>query len=168
MFRMVLVLLVLFPAPAMAVEYQHSVKAGDMTLQWTLGEQTLDIKLTAKTSGWVGIGFNPTRAMKDAAFFIGAVADGMPKVTQHYGDSAYNHSKAMSASEFTNVTGREENGLTEITFSLPAVFKDSKFKPIQTNSETLVLLAYATDDSFSAKHRFRAEKIVNLATGAVK
>ena len=39
--------------------YDHEVKAKKMSFYWKVDGDTLAVKISAKTKGWVGIGFNP-------------------------------------------------------------------------------------------------------------
>jgi hypothetical protein len=56
-----------------AADYDHELTAKDMTFAWKIDGDNLAIKISAKTEGWVGIGFNPSKQMKDANFVLGYV-----------------------------------------------------------------------------------------------
>lgn len=63
----------LFPAYAGANEYPHKLEAKNMTVYWRIDKEQIHVKLTAKTTGWVAIGFDPEKAMQGADIIIGAV-----------------------------------------------------------------------------------------------
>ena len=54
---------ILFSGYAFAMDYQHKLEAEDMTVFWTVDQDKIHVKLTAKTTGWVAIGFDPENAM---------------------------------------------------------------------------------------------------------
>ena len=67
---------------AIAGDYQHTLDIQDkkMTFSWTLNEDTIDIQISAKTTGWVGIGFNPETSMLGANIILGYVKKGKVKI----------------------------------------------------------------------------------------
>ena len=149
--------------------YDHEIAVEKMEFAWKLAGDAIHIRLSAKTDGWVGIGLNPTTRMKDANFIIGYVKKGKVTVTDHYGSTARQHQKDTKAGgkrHVDNISGKEENGLTEISFTIPLNSGDTKDRPIWTNKDNAILLAYgAGRDSFRTKHVFRTVLKVNLQTG---
>ncbi|MGD2151436.1 MAG: DOMON domain-containing protein [Desulfobacterales bacterium] len=149
--------------------YDNKIAVENIVFEWKLSGETIHIRLAAKTEGWVGIGFNPSTRMKDANFIIGYVKKGKVKITDHYGTTERQHEKDTKLGGQKNVediAGKEENGVTEITFSIPLDSEDPKDRPIWTNQDNIVLLAYgAGRDSFRAKHHFKTALKVNLTTG---
>jgi hypothetical protein len=150
-------------------DYDHKITAGNVEFEWKLAGDTIQIRLSAKTDGWVGIGFNPTTRMKDANFIIGYVKGGKVTVTDHYGSTERQHqkdSKGGGERHVENVSGKEENGATEISFTIPVDSGEPKDRPIWIDRENTILLAYgAGRDSFRTKHVFRTVLKVNLQTG---
>jgi hypothetical protein len=59
-----------------AADYSNEVKAKNMSFSWKIDGDKLAVKMSAKTKGWVGIGFNPSDKMKDADFILGYVKKG--------------------------------------------------------------------------------------------
>ncbi|MBU4459607.1 MAG: DOMON domain-containing protein [Verrucomicrobia bacterium] len=153
---------------APAADYTHKIEAKGVTFEWTVDGANLNAQLTAKTTGWVGVGFNPTKDMLDASFVIGAVKEGQAKAALFIGTSPSAHSKEVEQGDVTNIGGSEADGVTKIRFTIPLVSKNPKVKPIATDKDIRMLLAYAADDSVKTKHRDRAELTVNLSTGAFK
>ena len=65
-----------------------------------------------------------------------------------------------------DIAGKEENGVTEITFFIPLNSEDPKDRAIWTDKDNTVLLAYGAGcDSFRAKHQFKTVLKVNMSTG---
>lgn len=148
--------------------YDHKIAVENIVFEWKLADEIIHIRLTAKTEGWVGIGFNPSTRMKDANFIIGYVKKGNVKVTDHYGITERQHEKDTKLGgqmNISDIAGKEENGVTEITFSVPLNSEDSMDRPLWTDRDNIVLLAYgAGRDSFRAKHKFKTALKVNLST----
>ena len=42
--------------------YDHNVTVKEMAFLWKVDGESLKVKLTAKTTGWLGVGFNPEPA----------------------------------------------------------------------------------------------------------
>ena len=153
-----------------AADYAHEVEAKKMTFAWTVNGKQLDVRLRADTTGWVAIGFNPTKRMQGANYILGYVKDGKVALADDFGDAPTGHkpdTKLGGTEDVTVVGGSEENGRTTIEFSIPLASSDVNDGTIDSQGETVVLLAYGPDrDSFKLKHTFRTTMKVNLTTGA--
>lgn len=151
--------------------YDHKIEVKNMDFQWKVDGPDIHIKLKAKTTGWVGIGFNPSKEMKDANFILGYVKQGKPRATDHYGHTLRQHKsdkKLGGKKNVSNIAGKEENGFTEISFTIPLDSGDPKDQAISLDKDTTVMLAYgAGRDSFRSKHQFKTSLKVNLKSGKV-
>jgi hypothetical protein len=150
--------------------YSRGFALRDMRFLWTLNEDSLDVKLVAKTTGWVGIGFNPDEPenMKAASFIIGFVRGGKAEAADHYGTELKKHKddeQIGGKSDFSNFSGSEENGQTELSFTVPLDSGDPMDKPISAQGDNTILLAYGKSDRIVLKHKFRSILKVNLSTG---
>lgn len=151
-------------------EYSHGLAARDLRFFWTVQGDSIDIKLSAPTSGWIGVGFNPESPenMKGANFLIGYVKGGEAQVFDHYGTEIKKHkedTKIEGVANLSNVSGSEQDGQTVLEFNVPLDSGDAKDRPVLAQGDTVVLLAYGRSDSVVLKHRFRAILKVNLSTG---
>jgi len=155
-----------------AAQYDHEVKDKNISFAWKVDGTTLAVKLAAETDGWVGIGFNPKKDMKDANFILGYVKDGQAKISDEFGDKENSHTldkKLGGTDDVTLIGGSEVGGVTTIEFTIPLKSADKNDTSINVDGDTKVLLAYgAGRDSFISKHVYRTELHVNLATGASK
>lgn len=155
-----------------AGQYDHEMKDNDFTFAWKVDGDALAVKISAKTEGWVGIGFNPSKEMKDANFVLGYVKKGEAKIIDEYGSSESAHKsdkKSGGTDDATLVGGTEEGGVTTIEFTIPLQSADTKDTKIDVEGDTVVLLAYgAGRDSFRTKHKYRSSHKVNLSTGAAE
>ena len=59
-----------------SASYDHEMEAKGVTFAWKIDGDTLHAKVSAKTKGWVAVGFNPTKKMQDANYIIGFVKGG--------------------------------------------------------------------------------------------
>jgi len=155
-----------------AADYDHTVEAKDITFSWKVEGDKLAGKVSAKTEGWVGVGFNPSNKMKDANFILGYVKDGKVTIEDDYGATSTSHKTDDSqggSSDVTQVSGSENDGVTTIEFVIPLNSGDEKDEKLEVNGDTVLLLAYgAGRDSFRMKHKYRTAMTVNLSTGEVK
>ena len=152
-----------------AMEYDHTLDDKKMSFSWKVDGEQLHIKLTAKTEGWVGIGFNPSKKMKDANFILGYVKKGEVKIADEFGTSSTGHKKDSKLGGTTDVEvlgGTEEDGVTTIEFAIPLKSEDSNDSEIVVDGDTIVLLGYGSGrKSFKSRHKYRATFSVNLDTG---
>lgn len=82
----------LIPLSLSAMEYQHTLEVKNMQFSWTIEGDQIHVRLSAKTTGWVAIGFDPEKAMQGANIIIGAVKKGKVKIEDHYADRKRGHS----------------------------------------------------------------------------
>ncbi|MCI5222633.1 MAG: DOMON domain-containing protein [Candidatus Electrothrix sp. AR4] len=156
-----------------AQDYDYATKAKDISFAWKVTDSALQVKLSAKTTGWVGIAFNPSSKMKGANFVLGYVKkNGKVKISDDYGDTENSHKpdkKLGGSNNVTTVGGSEKDGVTTLEFSIPLDSGEQTDTVIIPDAATVVLLAYGGKrDSFKAKHAFRTAIKVNLLTGEVK
>ncbi|MDD9305230.1 MAG: DOMON domain-containing protein [Desulfobacter sp.] len=160
---------ILIPGTAMGSEYDHELKADDMTVFWRIDQDRIHVKLSAKTQGWVAIGFDPEKAMQGANIIIGAVKKGKVRIEDHYGDRKRGHSsdeKLGGENHVLNPEGQEEDGVTTISFSLLLEAQDKWDKSIDPDKVSRIMIAYGFGrDSFRAGHAWREVYEVNYNTG---
>ena len=149
--------------------YDHEITLQRMKFSWKIDGAEIHIKLTAPTTGWVGIGFNPSKEMKDAKFIIGYIKEGKTIISDEFGTGEIKHEaveKLGGKSDITLIEGREEGGMTIIEFTIPLVSKDTSGGRIDPTGETVVLLAYGLDnDMAKLRHKFRTSISINLSAG---
>ncbi len=157
------------PGVVLASEYLHKLQAKNMDVYWEIDGDQIHVKLSAKTTGWVAIGFDPEKAMQGANIIIGAVKNGKVKIEDHYGDRKRGHStdkKLGGDNHILNPQGMEEDGITTITFSFPLDSGDKWDKPIDPAKPSRIMIAYGSGrDSFKSGHSYRAVYDINYTTG---
>ncbi len=163
---------IFFPGYVFATEYQHKLAAKDMEVFWSIDNEQIHVKLTAKTTGWVAIGFDPEKAMQGANIIIGAVKDGKVKIEDDYGNRKRAHSKDErlgGENHVLNPAGEEADGVTTISFSLALDSKDKWDKPINPEGTSRIMIAYGSGrDSFKTRHKYRGVYDINYSTGETK
>jgi len=166
------ILILLVTGGAWASDYEHKLDVNKMDVFWSIDGDKIHVKLSAKTTGWVAIGFDPEKAMQGANIIIGAVKNGKVKIEDHYGDRKRGHKsdeKLGSANHVMDPIGLEENGVTTISFSLPLDSGDKWDKPIDPEKWSRIMIAYGSGrDSFKAGHAWRGVYEINYTTGESK
>ena len=162
----------ILPLSLSAMEYQHTLEVKNMQFSWAIEGDRIHVKLSAKTTGWVSIGFDPEKAMLGADIIIGVVKKGKVKIVDHYANRKRGHSndvKLGGTNDVKNPSGSEEDGVTTIAFTLPLNTDDKYDKPINPEGMTKVILAYgAGKDSFKNRHPYRTVYNINLSTGETR
>jgi hypothetical protein len=137
--------------------------AGDigMTLRWRVVGDEIEIEVSGPTTGWIAVGFKPSRAMKDANIFIGYVASGEAVMADQFGVSMTDHredEQLGGSSHVRNVSGSESDGTTTIRFTVPLDSGDEYDQPLAPGETVTVILAYGPDDAddLRAYHENRA------------
>lgn len=145
---------------------QNNMTAGGFTMEWEVQGADLVMTVSAKTTGWISVGFEPTRIMKDADILIFAVdKDGKVTGSDHYGTSIFGHRKDTTlggTEDVTVISGSEVDGVTTVTFSIPLSSGDSKDKVLASGQKVKVLFASSKKDDFLTKHNKKAKGKITL------
>ncbi len=151
--------------PQQAGDGYKVITADELEFRWLVEDETLKVEVTAPTTGWVAVGFDPSRAMKDADFIFGFVKDGELQISDHFGSGAFSHeadTELGGTDDIISASGKEADGSTTMEFTIPLNSGDEYDVDLSTGQEHTVLFAYGPDgaDDFSTKHSFRTK--VNL------
>ncbi|MBU1196695.1 MAG: DOMON domain-containing protein [Proteobacteria bacterium] len=167
-----LFLFVTLSSGSFAMDYQHTLDTKDMQFSWTIEADQIHVQLSAKTTGWVAIGFDPESVMEGANIIIGVAKDDKAKIEDHYGNRKRGHendTELGGTSDVLNPSGSEKDGVTTIAFTLPLKTEDKFDKEIKTEGMYRIMLAHgAGKDSFKSRHPYRAVYDVNFSTGENK
>lgn len=138
--------------------------SANVKVTYQVNDGRLVVNLSAKTTGWVAIGFGATKYMKDADFIMGYInSDGKPVVSNEYGDGFFSHKSVESLggkSDVKIISGSLKDGWTSIEFSLPLNPQDTKYSKVFKAGEKMkVLIAYGSDGAknFTSIHKFKTE-----------
>lgn len=138
-------------------EQGKTITVDDFEMSWVISGNQMEITMTAPTTGWVSVGFDPSAAMKDADIIIGYVDDGDVHLRDDWGDGHISHRPDTylgGTDDATAVFGSEEDGVTSITFRIPMDSGDQYDKVLMEGVTVKVILAYGPDgdDSFTGFH----------------
>lgn len=141
------------------------VEDSEISFKWKVEGENLQIILSAPTEGWIAVGFNPSKVMKDADYKLAYVQGGNTVMQDHFGTGLFGHkidTDIGGSSNFELISGRESGGMTTVEFTMPLNSGDEYDTILQEGDEVKVLLAYGSRDDLSRKHKKRASVIIEL------
>jgi hypothetical protein len=103
--------------PTPGTDGYWSVTSAGITFEWKVNGANLDCKLSAPTTGWVGVGFNSVGQMSGANIIIGYVSGGTATIADCYG---VGHTHPLdTVDNITNKAGTDDGVTTTLTFTIP-------------------------------------------------
>ncbi|MCK5154147.1 MAG: DOMON domain-containing protein, partial [Spirochaetales bacterium] len=120
-----------------------------IVFKWEIVDENINIILSAPTNGWIAVGFNPSRMMKDADILIGYVKNGEVFMEDHFGSGNTKHradTDLGGTEDITIISGSEEEDKTTIEFSIPLHSWDSNDRRLEKGEEYKVIFAYGKKD----------------------
>lgn len=143
------------------------ITQGDFVLRWRVEGEDLHIVLRHPTTGWLAVGFDPTRMMKDANMILGYVSGGEVFLSDEYGTGNTAHrpdTEIGGTNDILYAEGSEGAGGTELRFAIPLDSGDSADRPLVPGNGYRVLLAHgpAGADDFRTYHGGRAAVEIQL------
>jgi len=158
--KKILIIFILFLSYTLfSQEGYKSLVSGNMKFSWKVNGDFIDFKISAKTNGWISVGFNPTTKMKNATMVLGVMKEGIPNFTYHYGTANFKHKSIEDLGGknlITNPKGTEGKDLSEISFSLP-LKSDGKYDADFKKGKHVIILAYSISKEFKSKHVYAAK-----------
>ncbi len=133
------------------------VSAIGMDLKWKVEDEWLYVSVSAPTTGWVAVGFDPTGKMQDANIIIAYMKDSKLNIQDDYGSAPTRHQADGNIGGTLDVSepaGSESNGKTEISFRIELDSGDKKDRPLKPGNSYKVILAHGKDgaDNFKSYH----------------
>jgi len=132
-----------------------SVTAAGVTLEYKVDDTFLHCILSANTSGWISVGFNPSNMMLDANFLIGYVSDSAGYMRDDWGISNTSHSSDQGLGGTDNITlisASESSGVTELEFKIPLNSGDEYDQVLELEQSYPIILARGNSDDFDSYH----------------
>lgn len=157
-------LLIMAIIPLYSMDFKVAEEDG-VKFEWVIMEGEIHIKLTAPAKGWIAIGFNPSRAMKDADYKMGYVDGDKVVLEDHFGTAMFRHqedTRIGGKNDFELIGGSETGNQTFLEFVMPLNSGDEYDSVLVEGAETKVLLAYASTDNMSRKHSWRTSITIRL------
>lgn len=143
----------------------NRVEVIGFVFEWEVVGSDLNVQISAPTTGWVAIGFNPTRAMQDADMKFGFVTDAGVEVADHIGTSPITHDFDTAQGgrrDLSNVSGVEVDGRTTLSFTMPLDSGDPTDSVLTPGAQQTIIFAWGGDgaDDYTARHVERGTFIV--------
>ena len=141
------------------------VEVKDFVFQWKIDGENIDIILSAPTTGWIAVGFDPSRMMKDADILIGYVKNNEVFMRDDFGSGNTKHRADTELGGTDNITvtgGSEADGETSLEFSIPLHSWDSYDRVLEEGGEYKLIFAYGNKDDFRSYHKTRTSIKVTL------
>lgn len=149
-------------------EYRHTTEAAGVTFHWTNDAEYLYAALSAETTGWVAVGFDPENRMQGANYIYGYVTNGTAFVEDMFGVSPAgpgSHPADEDLGGENNVmeyAGSEEGGVTVIEFKIPIDSGDEYDKPLVPGETYRIVLAVGAVDDLNSYHTGRGTSEITL------
>ena len=129
--------------------------------EWKVISNTnLKVKLSAPTTGWVAVGFDPSTGMKGANIIIGYVNAGGVEIVDAYAHKLTNYDSDINLGgqdNISNKTGIESGGRTLLEFTIPLNSGDAQDKVLTKGATHTLLLAYGDSDDRLKQHVKRTQ-----------
>lgn len=135
-----------------------SIEKDNVFIAWEIEGDTIHIKMTAYTEGWIAIGIGAEMKMKGADIIIGYVKDGEVFIRDDYGNSPISHRADTSGGGEDNIlsaSGVESRGVTTIEFTIPLDSGDDRDNRIIPGKTYRVIYACGRKDNFTSIHSKR-------------
>lgn len=132
--------------------------AKDWAFSWVFKGDNIEFTMSAPTTGWIALGFNPSKRMKDADYILAYVDTGKIYISDEYGTGNTTHQSDISLGGKESVQAIafvEEANKTTIIFSLPLNSGDKYDTVFKQGEKCKVLGAYSNSKNFKSKHRKR-------------
>lgn len=127
-------------------------------IYWTSDEELLYVGIKGKTSGWIGVGFNPTVIMKDADIILGGNrgSGGKLYIYDMYSTNTIGPTRADSALggsfNLIDYAGAEKSAYQTLEFSRKLDTADKFDSVLKKGESAKVLWALSYSDSIDLKH----------------
>lgn len=150
-------------APAAATGAGKTLSAGQMEISWHNANGRLHVRLSARTRGWIAVGFNSKRDLKGTRFVIASVA-GPLRAEEHIAQvPAHKEVTALGlAPALQDVQGQYKAPLSHLSFSLPETFPDQPNLALAPGAEVYLMLAWSHEPDFDHHSAWRQHFDVTL------
>ncbi len=126
----------------------------DFTFEWLIEDSlsTIRVKITAPTTGWVAVGFDPTLVMNEANLIIGYVSGGSVNIRDDFGTGQFSHDADTNlggTDDVETISGSESgtNLETTLEFRIPLDTGDQYDKTLVDGNTYTFIFAYGNNDA---------------------
>jgi len=140
-------------------EYTDTANLGKVRLWWRHDGKYLYFAMEGDTQGWVSIGIEPSRAMKDADYFFGFVLNGEAKLWDAFGVGVAgpNHpadDEIGGANHIIEFAGIETGGVTRFELKRLLDTGDPYDKALTPGNTYHIIVATGDADDYNSYHAF--------------
>ncbi|MCG8572374.1 MAG: DOMON domain-containing protein [Spirochaetes bacterium] len=149
-----LILIMTFTVSLYSSDQFQTLESRGISFSWRIVGENLEVIVKAKTTGWLSVGFNPSKRMKDADYIIGYIKKGQVFISDDFGIGLTMHTadeKVGGKNNIISSSGTEKDGFTEIQFMIPLNSGD-KYDQVIGKGTHKVILAYGLKDDYTSKH----------------
>jgi len=144
-------------ASVVVMEGYSSENIAGVNVQWMVEGEMLHIQAMTRFTGWVAVGFDPSRMMKGANIIIGYVENGEVFLRDDFGVANIQHDADTNnggVSNLSDVEGEEVDGVTTIRFTIPLDSGDELDRVLTPGNTHKLLAAHGPDgaDNFGTYH----------------
>jgi hypothetical protein len=138
------------------------VEIGAVTFLWSHDGTYLYGAMSARTFGWIGVGFAPESQMQGANFVFGYVQRGEVIMEDMFGvqptgpGSHPTDESLGGTNDIVDYGGYELDGFTVIEFKIPLDSGDAYDKPLVPGTRYTVIAAIGESDDLTSYHVSRA------------
>lgn len=140
-------------------EYANHLDLGTFRLFWSSSEDTIRIAMQADTQGWVAVGFQPGRRMRDADIVFGMMVDGVATVLDSYSTGDFGpHSADVNqggADDLLSSGGVRTDSMTTFEFERSLDTGDARDVSLQRGVATQLIWSYGSSDNEKMQHSTR-------------
>jgi len=141
----------------------------DFSFEWKPEDSlsTLLIRITAPTTGWVAVGFDPSSFMTDANLLIGYVENDTVFLRDDFGTGQVTHDADTNlggTSDVEIIDGSESSSGTTIEFRIPMNSGDQYDKVLVDGNTYSMIFAFGYDgaDDYTSGHEWAGLASVEL------
>lgn len=154
-------------ASVVVMEGYSSENIAGVNVQWMVDGDMLHIQAMTKHTGWVAVGFDSSRQMKDANIIIGYVENGEVFLRDDFGVANTRHDTDTNnggVSNLSNIEGEEVDGVTTIRFTIPLDSGDELDRVLTPGNTHKMLAAHGPNDAddFGTYHGERGSAEITL------
>ncbi len=152
-------------------EYKDSASFDfdNFKVHWTIEGQYLNMAISAKTTGWISIGFDPEDIMKDSDVVLGWIENGAVHIIDAYSTGQFGphppDTHLGGTTDIIQYNGTEMDGVTTIEFVRNISTGDEYDKDIPTAGNLNIMWAYGEHDDFGETHSKRGFAVLTIGPG---
>jgi len=142
-----------------------TMKADKFVFSYAVDGETLVAELSYPTAGWVAVGFNPTKMMKNGNFILATVVDGKPVLSDDYGVSEWSHKPDTEIGGKNNIINGNctvKDGIMTVSFMIPLNSTDAKDVVLEKGKPIKVVLAAGKKPDLKSIHSALSKITITL------